>query len=90
MYHVRDGELQGEVYKKTEDRNLEKENLKRHLVEHTRCRATGTIPLPKVKSVIIVDTRHDIDGRKWTRQHHLVGRIPPPLPDQTQLPLGFP
>lgn len=48
MYHVPDGQLTGEVYKKSEDRIVEKDNLKRHLVEGTRCRATGIIPLPKV------------------------------------------
>lgn len=50
MYHVPNGQSTGEVYKKSEDRTVEKENLKRHLVEGTRCRATGIIPLPKVLS----------------------------------------
>ena len=63
MYHVKDGELNGEAYKRSEDKNVEKDNLKRHLVEHTRCRATGTIPLPKVNPFIIVDTRHDSNRR---------------------------
>jgi hypothetical protein len=48
MYHVPAGQLTGEEYRRSSDREAEKQNLKRHLVEESRCRATGIIPLPKV------------------------------------------
>ena len=48
LYHVPKGQESGELYKRSEDRNSEKDNLKRHLVEESQCRATGILPLPKV------------------------------------------
>jgi hypothetical protein len=49
LYNVPKGEEIGELYKRSENRQEEKDTLKRHLVEESRCRATGIIPLPKVQ-----------------------------------------
>ena len=48
LYNVPVGQLTGEEYRRSDNRQAEKESLKRHLVEETRCRASGVLPLPKV------------------------------------------
>jgi len=51
MRHVPKDGGEGEEYKRSGDRQLEKETLIRHLIEDYRCRVMGIIALPKVIEV---------------------------------------